>query len=1053
MAVQTNRNGERLQVSFQHFGEATGLPVRILRAAFNVHQAASIGQHFVRLELTVVNEHVVGDIYGKLKMPLPSGATVCRFQFQRDDQWYPAVPVEAKAAKEVVYKEREKGRAVAAASQDQGNIFEIEVFPLRYKSPACCRLWYSHIEAMPPFKFDVDTEVEVTRCGAEDPFAAGSPAEPAACVGECFGEKHFACYVPFVPADVVEAPRRLALLWDASGSQQTSNHALRFERLRCLADQCPGMRFDVWTFAVSFRRELRDVSAEEAIGALSSVSYDGGTDISLLPPLLDALAPADAALLFTDGMDNLDCQPQIQRSSPPVHCVLDQPSVNLACLSAVCLATGGHLLRGEYLPLLRPLTLMARITTDQSDEQFFDKNDGFQCCPDHRLHLQWPVGEEGAWLCGTCGTVESLRVELRAGGVTKEFTFDLSKARVLAEGAAPLLGHLFARQQYAAVQRDGAAMGMDLAKIRAELALKYGFCSPEASLLLLYEPAQFTEHGIECPKDHPAFAARMASRASAEPLNLKGDLGQPKTPKQMQMVSRLAQDLQQYMDNPIPPRDTGRKKRTRACESAVARRCLQACAPPPSRRRRQFLRAWCLAGSAEEECLAERLTESHVYARQVDGAACDDAAVSGAARLGASVVRGSARRDCEAYVQGKEHEYLAVLRDALTKGNFPAVYARLRNEHSSSPSFFLYSAALLLDHSPGRADDAARICTNCLEINLQDVQMMRSVGYFLIKAGKLDSAVAVLDRVRELAPVEPQSFLDGALVRSLLCLQGSFCEKALRKAVELVAVVISNQWAERFDEIEWPALILLHLLMAIGEGRGLANLWPLDAALQTPNFVAGLVVWLGWDTDKTDIDLHIIEPGGNEVYYSNPRSAIGGRLSRDFTQGYGPEVYLLKRPPAGTYRVGANYYASHQQSALTGSTSAVVWVLRGGQTPELKFDTVRLDRNKVKMEVMAVPVPGEDGGNGSSLKFTDTDGDEILLIREGSLVNEYVNGKLEIQGVSIFSIDKATRTYKDDTGSGSFHVAEDLVKLEHLRNQVFKPQVSSAKPRFQCVMM
>lgn len=100
-----------------------------------------------------------------------------------------------------------------------------------------------------------------------------------------------------------------------------------------------------------------------------------------------------------------------------------------------------------------------------------------------------------------------------------------------------------------------------------------------------------------------------------------------------------------------------------------------------------------------------------------------------------------------------------------------------------------------------------------------------------------------------------------------------------------------------------------------------------------------------------------------------------------------------------------------------------------------------------------MPVPGEDGGNGSSLKFTDTDGDEILLIREGSLVNEYVNGKLEIQGVSIFSIDKAARTYKDDTGSGSFHVAEDLVKLEHLRNQVFKPQVSSAKPRFQCVMM
>jgi len=247
--------------------------------------------------------------------------------------------------------------------------------------------------------------------------------------------------------------------------------------------------------------------------------------------------------------------------------------------------------------------------------------------------------------------------------------------------------------------------------------------------------------------------------------------------------------------------------------------------------------------------------------------------------------------------------------------------------------------------------------------------MLRSVGYFLIKSGQAPLALAVLDRVREIAPVEPQSYLDGALVRALDLLSGKVCEAQLRKALELIAVVLTHQWADRFSEVEWPALILLQMLIQVGDREGIKDLWPetLDPSLRSSDFSAGLVVWLGWDTDKTDIDLHVVEPSGNEVYYSNPRSPIGGHLSKDFTQGYGPEVYLCKNPPVGEYKVKAKYYASHQQSSLTGATSAVIWALQGGPRPELKFDTVRLDRNKEMMEVMQVNVTdsaGSDSGGG-----------------------------------------------------------------------------------------
>jgi hypothetical protein len=242
-------------------------------------------------------------------------------------------------------------------------------------------------------------------------------------------------------------------------------------------------------------------------------------------------------------------------------------------------------------------------------------------------------------------------------------------------------------------------------------------------------------------------------------------------------------------------------------------------------------------------------------------------------------------------------------------------------------------------------------------MNIQDVQMMRSTGYFLLKAGRADLAIAVFDQVCKLAPTEPQSFLDSALSRTLQ-LHKHFEQKIFREAVDLTTTVITHAWAERFKEIEWPALVLLHMLVEAGRCQGCKDLWPLDPSLKCDNFEVGLLVWLGWDTDHTDIDLHVVEPSGNEVYYSNKRSIIGGHLSRDFTDGYGPECYLLKNPVPGQYKVRAKYFRSHQQSALTGATSAVIWTLQGG-TGTVQFDTVRLDRQKEKMDVMTLSIAHE----------------------------------------------------------------------------------------------
>jgi uncharacterized protein YfaP (DUF2135 family) len=54
-----------------------------------------------------------------------------------------------------------------------------------------------------------------------------------------------------------------------------------------------------------------------------------------------------------------------------------------------------------------------------------------------------------------------------------------------------------------------------------------------------------------------------------------------------------------------------------------------------------------------------------------------------------------------------------------------------------------------------------------------------------------------------------------------------------------------------------------------------------------------------WNHPGVDLDLHVIDPSGEECYYGHRRTALGGRFSKDFTTGLGPEQFLLKNSTKG----------------------------------------------------------------------------------------------------------------------------------------------------------
>ncbi|MCO5401700.1 YfaP family protein [Ralstonia soli] len=98
-----------------------------------------------------------------------------------------------------------------------------------------------------------------------------------------------------------------------------------------------------------------------------------------------------------------------------------------------------------------------------------------------------------------------------------------------------------------------------------------------------------------------------------------------------------------------------------------------------------------------------------------------------------------------------------------------------------------------------------------------------------------------------------------------------------------------------------------------------------------------LRVVLSWDTDGTDLDLHVISPDGQHAWYGNRVAQNGGALDVDVTTGYGPEIYSNPAPPPGTYLVYVNYYGSGNDSSAI--TTATVSVITDENTPSERQQT------------------------------------------------------------------------------------------------------------------
>jgi hypothetical protein len=314
--------------------------------------------------------------------------------------------------------------------------------------------------------------------------------------------------------------------------------------------------------------------------------------------------------------------------------------------------------------------------------------------------------------------------------------------------------------------------------------------------------------------------------------------------------------------------------------------------------------------------------------------------------------------------------YMAIIKAAHAKDRAYESYLEQRIGYGGSPAFYLDVATWFYaqdDTLHGR-----RVLSSILDLDLDQPALLRIVAQRLLEADDFNLAISIFEDVLEMRPEEPQSYRDLALALArrgeyrsnrFQTRPSKFALADLERSMELLHHVIMNRW-DRFAEIEMIALVELNRLWAMADSmdaqsRRFLSRPDLDPRL-IQNLDVDLRISLVWDADMTDIDLWVTEPTGEKAYYSNPLSAIGGKVSRDFTRGYGPEEYALRELIPGSYQIEANYYGSSQQTLVGPATVKAIVFTNYARPNETRQEiTLRLDNVKQSFLVATVELdPG-----------------------------------------------------------------------------------------------
>ncbi|CTP82570.1 trypsin [Xanthomonas translucens pv. arrhenatheri] len=921
-------------------------PVELRSATVSAHAAAGLAETTVDLLFFNPNARV---LEGQLAFPLRDGQQISGFALYIDGQMRDAVPVPKARGRQVFEVIERRGVDPGLVEQTAGNQFQLRLYPIPAHGSRRVRLVYR--ESLPrtaagwqwrlPLGYAASAQtlrLELSTQAAPMDTAAlpaglrllpapggyaavwsGTPAQlpkelalslratrdPCVALGSHDGQRYFQALLPIADLRGTRPlPQRIGLLWDASGSARQRDIPAELALLQRYFAALGNAQVDLIVLRDRaeaprrFQVRAGDWSALQA--TLQGLQPDGASALGDWRPA----AEVQEYLLFSDGLGNYGAQTLPALAPGQRLFAVDSAGAHAdsAHLAAVAEARGGraivvHGLQGVQQASERLLQRGGELVALQG-EGVADLVADSRYADDGYLRIA------GRLLAADA----TLQLEIATAASTRRLSIPL-------HGASEVPGDLVPGAWARAMLRRLAADPLGDAARRQQLASRFGLVSADTSLLVLENVDDYVRYAIA----PPAALREAVARAQAQRQQALGE-------QRKRRIDCVAEDFAQRVawwqrrfpqNAPPPPKPQGgdgdASWQRRDGISRAAPVMAMAPAPAPMAPMQQ-------AESAALEAMAVSGTVA-----AADGAAANADAPAGA--------RASTTISLALQPWQPDSPYARRLRAAAPDAVYP-LYLSERAAHADSVAFYLDVADVLFER--GQRERALRVLSNLAELQLENRHVLRVLGYRLLQAGRADLAVPVFEQVLRLGEEEPQSFRDLGLAYA--------ARGDAQAAIEQLYQVVARDWDSRFDGV---ALIALNELNAI-VARSPQPLQTgfIDPRLQR-NLPLDLRVVLNWDSDNSDMDLWVTDPNGERCYYAHRSTYQGGQLSQDFTGGYGPEEFSLRRAKPGKYTVEANFFGD-RQPLVTGATTLHLQLSTGwgGATQRDQQVTLRLKDQK-----------------------------------------------------------------------------------------------------------
>ncbi|MEP7143573.1 MAG: VIT domain-containing protein [Ferruginibacter sp.] len=282
-------------------------------------------------------------------------------------------------------------------------------------------------------------------------------------------------------------------------------------------------------------------------------------------------------------------------------------------------------------------------------------------------------------------------------------------------------------------------------------------------------------------------------------------------------------------------------------------------------------------------------------------------------------------------------DYIKIISSTDISGRY-AKYLELRRYFMNSPIYFFEVAGYFL--KAGDQETGLKILSNLAELETGSYELYKMLGYKLKETGDYESEITAFKKVIELRPSDPQSYRDYALALE----DAGHHQDALDQLYQGMTRSYSDEMRDLYDGIEEIFLLEINRLISLHPQK--LKLKEIPKALIRPMPV-DLRIVMNWNMNNTDIDLWVTDPNEEKCMYSHTTTALGGRISDDFTEGFGPEQFILKKAQKGRYRIEINYF-SDTQATLAGPTTvmAEIYLHYGMPNEEKRTVTLQMEKGK-----------------------------------------------------------------------------------------------------------